>query len=213
MLLVASHLGCFIKIYEDVKHCDPYVLIHGKTWGNVDKAVEKVKGIIERNKPQEIVCSSKHSRHVLLHVEGFTHTYLIGLFICHGGETLRDMQRRSGCQIDVRGYAINRGSVCDDEPAYAVVSGFDSLEISTAAKMIESVIDHRKLRRVPIPVESIFNIIGYIVGKQGRTLKDMENRSGCTIELRGKGTRFPYDNEPTNAFIDGDNAEQLMQRP
>jgi hypothetical protein len=37
----------------------------------------------------------------------------------------------------------------------------------------------------------------------------MENRSGCTIELRGKGTRFPYDNEPTNAFIDGDNAEAV----
>jgi hypothetical protein len=37
----------------------------------------------------------------------------------------------------------------------------------------------------------------------------MENRSGCTIELRGKGTRFPYDNEPANAFINGDNAEAV----
>ena len=214
LLSVASHLGCFVKIYGDVKHCNPYVLVNGKTWGNVpDEAVEKVRGIIEShrnsNEPQEIVCSSKHSRRVLLHVEGFPHTYLIGLFIRHGGETLRDLQRRSGCQIDIRGHATQRGLACDEEPAYAVVSGFDLLAINAAAKMIESVIDHRKLRCVPIPVERFLNIIGYIVGKQGKTLKDMENRSGCTIELRGKGTRFPYDNEPANAFIDGDNAETV----
>jgi predicted adenine nucleotide alpha hydrolase (AANH) superfamily ATPase len=38
-----------------VKHCNPYVLVNGKTWENVDEAVEKVRGIIERNEPQEIV--------------------------------------------------------------------------------------------------------------------------------------------------------------
>jgi hypothetical protein len=209
LLSVASHLGCFVKIYGDVKHCDPYVLVHGKTWGNVDEAVKIVRGIIERNEPQEIVCSSQHSRRVLLHVEGFPPSYLIGLFIRHGEETLTDMQRRSGCQIDIRGHATQRGLACDDEPTYAVVSGFDPLAIDAAAKMIQSVIDHRKLRRVAIPVERFPKIAGYIIGKQGMTLKDIENRSGCTIQLRGKGTRFPYDNEPANAFIDGDNAEAV----
>jgi hypothetical protein len=80
LLSVASHLGCFVKIYGDVKHCNPYVLVNGKTWGNVDEAVEKVRGIIEShrnsNEPQEIVCSSKHSRRVLLHIEGLPPSYL-----------------------------------------------------------------------------------------------------------------------------------------
>ena len=208
LLSVASHLGCFVKIYGDVKHCDPYVLVHGKTWGNVDEAVKIVRGIIERNEPQEIVCSSQHSRRVLLHVEGFPPSYLIGLFIRHGEETLTDMQRRSGCQIDIRGHATQRGLACDDEPTYAVVSGFDPLAIDAAAKMIESFIEHRKFRCVPIPVEVFPNIIGYIVGKQGRTLKDMENRSGCTIQLRGKGTRF-FDNNPATVFISGDSSEAV----
>ena len=208
LLSVASHLGCFVKIYGDVKHCDPYVLVNGKTWGNVDEAVKIIRGIIERNEPQEIVCSSQHSRRVRLHVEGFPPSYLIGLFIRHGEETLTDMQRRYGCQIDIRGHATQRGLACDEEPAYAVVSGFDPLAIDAAAKMIESVIDHRKLRCVPIPVERFPKIAGYIVGKLGRTLKDMENKTGCTIQLRGKGTRF-FDNEPANAFIDGDNDEAV----
>jgi hypothetical protein len=80
--------------------------------------------------------------------------------------------------------------------------------------MIESFIDHRKYRCVPIPIDMFPNLAGHIVGKQGRTLKDMENKTGCTIHLRGKGTRgkgtlFPYDNEPANVFIIGENSEAV----
>jgi hypothetical protein len=80
--------------------------------------------------------------------------------------------------------------------------------------MIESFIDHRKYRCVPIPIDVFPNLAGHIVGKQGRTLKDMEKKTGCMIHLRGKGTRgkgtlFPYDNEPANVFIIGDNAEAV----
>ena len=212
LLSVASHLGCFVKIYGDVKHCDPYVLVNGKTWENVDEAVEIVRDSIEShsisNESPEIVCSSKYSRHVPLHVEGFPPSYLIGLLLGHQGANLRSIESRFGCQIEIRGTGSPRGLSCDDEPTYVFISGFDPSAIDAAAKMIESFIEHRKFRCVPIPVEEFPNIIGYIVGKQGRTLKDMENRSGCTIQLRGKGTRF-FDDNPATVFISGDSSEAV----
>ena len=65
-------------------------------------------------------------------------------------------------------------------------------------------------RRITIPVEEYptKRLIGLIVGKQGCTRKDLENRFGCRIEIRGKDTRGQEvhgDVDPPHAFITGDN--------
>ena len=44
--------------------------------------------------------------------------------------------------------------------------------------------------KVPIPVDEKpdFNWVGRIIGPGGVTLKSLENKSGCKVSLRGKGS-------------------------
>jgi splicing factor 1 len=44
--------------------------------------------------------------------------------------------------------------------------------------------------KIPIPVEEhpTYNFIGLIIGPRGKTQKDMENKTGCKIAIRGKGS-------------------------
>ena len=44
--------------------------------------------------------------------------------------------------------------------------------------------------KVPIPVDDKpdFNWVGRIIGPGGVTLKSLENKSGCKVSLRGKGS-------------------------
>ena len=44
--------------------------------------------------------------------------------------------------------------------------------------------------KVPIPVDEKpdFNWVGRIIGPGGVTLKNLENKSGCKVSLRGKGS-------------------------
>ena len=49
-----QRLGCSIKMYGDafgvpLKYCDPYLLVSGGTWQNVDKAVEIVRNAISNH--------------------------------------------------------------------------------------------------------------------------------------------------------------------
>ena len=48
-----NHLSCQIKLYGDVfgfklKYCNPYVLVSGHSWTNVDKAVEMVRNVVKK---------------------------------------------------------------------------------------------------------------------------------------------------------------------
>jgi splicing factor 1 len=44
--------------------------------------------------------------------------------------------------------------------------------------------------KIPIPVEEhpTYNFIGLIIGPRGKTQKEMENKTGCKIAIRGKGS-------------------------
>ena len=49
-----KRLGCLIKIYGDdfgapLKYCDPYALLSGGSWQNVDEAVEIVRDALKRH--------------------------------------------------------------------------------------------------------------------------------------------------------------------
>lgn len=56
-----NHLSCRIKLHGDVfgvtlKYCNPYVLVSGHSWTNVDKTVEMVRNVIKtyNNRPCRI---------------------------------------------------------------------------------------------------------------------------------------------------------------
>ena len=49
-----QHLGCSIKVYGDafgvpLKYCEPYLLVSGGTWQNVDEAIEIVRNAISNH--------------------------------------------------------------------------------------------------------------------------------------------------------------------
>ena len=67
-------------------------------------------------------------------------------------------------------------------------------------------------RQISIPVEEYptKQLMGLLIGKQGCTRRDLENRFGCRIEILGKGTTgrngYPYDKDkPPHALVTGDN--------
>ncbi|KAL3812002.1 hypothetical protein ACHAXA_009620 [Cyclostephanos tholiformis] len=76
----------------------------------------------------------------------------------------------------------------------------------------------KRSRRIHIPVEEFptYNFIGLIIGPRGKTQKDMENKTGCKIAIRGKGSikegakgrrngvAMEGDDEPLHVLITGD---------
>jgi far upstream element-binding protein len=126
----------------------------------------------------------------------------VGLIIGRGGETIRDLQERSGCHVNIVG---EQKSVNGLRP----VNLIGSREAAAKAKdlimeIVES--DSKSLAnkdRAPTQREpgrdagygggggdkvndSIFvpsEAVGMIIGKGGETIKDMQNTTGCKINV------------------------------
>lgn len=76
----------------------------------------------------------------------------------------------------------------------------------------------KRSRRIDIPIAEFptYNFIGLIIGPRGKTQKDMENKTGCKIAIRGKGSikegakgrrngvPMDGDDEPLHVLITGD---------
>lgn len=76
----------------------------------------------------------------------------------------------------------------------------------------------KRSRKIHIPVEDhpTYNFIGLIIGPRGKTQKEMENKTGCKIAIRGKGSvkegakgrrngqPMEGDDEPLHVVITGD---------
>ena len=74
---------------------------------------------------------------------------------------------------------------------------------------------HRKIS-IPIAEYPTYNFIGLIIGPRGKTQKEMENKTGCKIAIRGKGSvkegakgrrngqTLDGDDEPLHVLITGD---------
>ena len=76
----------------------------------------------------------------------------------------------------------------------------------------------KRSRRIDIPIAEYptYNFIGLIIGPRGKTQKDMENKTGCKIAIRGKGSikegakgrrngvPMDGDDEPLHVLITGD---------
>jgi len=82
-----------------------------------------------------------------------------------------------------------------------------------------SLFRRKRTRKIPIPIEEhpTYNFIGLIIGPRGKTQKEMENKTGCKIAIRGKGSvkegargrrdgkMMDGDDEPLHVVVTGDN--------
>jgi far upstream element-binding protein len=128
----------------------------------------------------------------------------VGLIIGRGGETIRDLQERSGCHVNIVGESK---SVNGLRP----VNLIGTREASAKAKdLIMEIVESdskstaEKARGGPVPRDnnrdqgfgqapqgdkindSIFvpsEAVGMIIGKGGETIKDMQNTTGCKINV------------------------------
>jgi len=46
-------------------------------------------------------------------------------------------------------------------------------------------------RRMPLPKDSNFNYTGILIGQKANNQKQLEEKTGCKIMLRGKGSQNP----------------------
>mmetsp|Transcript_3113 Transcript_3113/g.4530 ORF Transcript_3113/g.4530 Transcript_3113/m.4530 type:complete len:713 (-) Transcript_3113:2635-4773(-) len=90
---------------------------------------------------------------------------------------------------------------------------------SATSSIAPSLFKRKRTRKIHIPVEDhpTYNFIGLIIGPRGKTQKEMENKTGCKIAIRGKGSvkegargrrdgkMMEGDDEPLHVVITGDN--------
>jgi hypothetical protein len=75
----------------------------------------------------------------------------------------------------------------------------------------------KRTKKIPIPIEKHpnYNFIGLIIGPRGKTQKELENKTGCKIAIRGRGSVkegargrrdgkvMDGDNEPLHVIVTG----------
>ncbi|RMD40684.1 hypothetical protein DV735_g4421, partial [Chaetothyriales sp. CBS 134920] len=117
----------------------------------------------------------------------------VGLIIGRGGETIRDLQDRSGCHVNIVGEnksidgmrPVNLiGSLSAQRHAQDLINEIvesDQKGISIKELRNRSREDpHEKINdRIMVPGDAV----GMIIGKGGETIKDMQNHTGCKINV------------------------------
>ncbi|KAJ8598666.1 hypothetical protein CTAYLR_003077 [Chrysophaeum taylorii] len=113
------------------------------------------------------------------------------------------LQQHLGGGGAVANGAIQAPSRFSDDPAYEPMS----LALRIAFSLRQT---PRATRKIFVPVEPGTNFMGLLLGPRGATLKDMTDRTGARIIIRGKGShregdKISYDdeNEPLHVLIDG----------
>jgi far upstream element-binding protein len=105
-------------------------------------------------------------------------TSLIGKVIGKGGDTIRNLQARTGCKID-----INQNIV----PACITVVG-SSLAVPVAVKLLHQVMETNAeggevvYDRTEV-VECDPTAVGRVIGRKGETIRAMQARSGARIQI------------------------------
>lgn len=116
----------------------------------------------------------------------------VGLIIGRGGETIRDLQERSGCHVNivgenksVNGYRpVNLiGSASSQRHAkdliFEIVES-DQKGISIKELRARQSDPHSKVNdSITVPGEAV----GMIIGKGGETIREMQDRTGCKINV------------------------------
>ncbi|KAL7534415.1 hypothetical protein ACHAXR_005860 [Thalassiosira sp. AJA248-18] len=98
------------------------------------------------------------------------------------------------------------------------------MELVPSMHVPGSISRRKRHRKISIPVEEYptYNFIGLIIGPRGKTQKDMENKTGCKIAIRGKGSvkegakgrrnggqPMDGDDDPLHVLITGDDPSAI----
>ncbi|KAK5073207.1 hypothetical protein LTS08_004291 [Lithohypha guttulata] len=116
----------------------------------------------------------------------------VGLIIGRGGETIRDLQERSGCHVNIVGEnkSVNGhrpvnliGSAASQRHAkdliFEIVES-DQKGISIKELRARQSDPHSKVNdTITVPGEAV----GMIIGKGGETIREMQDRTGCKINV------------------------------
>ncbi|KAF0731732.1 hypothetical protein Ae201684P_005879 [Aphanomyces euteiches] len=110
---------------------------------------------------------------------------LVGLIIGKGGETIRELQGKSGCHIQVaretemNSEATERTVMCSGSPA----------QLEMAKQLINDLLSDRmhggqfigsgESMKMPVPNDKV----GLIIGRQGATVKGVQQRTGASIVI------------------------------
>ena len=116
----------------------------------------------------------------------------VGLIIGRGGETIRDLQERSGCHVNIVG---ENKSVDGHRPVNLIGSAasqriakdliFEIVESDAKGISIKELRarnddPHSKVNdSIQVPGEAV----GMIIGKGGETIREMQDRTGCKINV------------------------------
>lgn len=94
---------------------------------------------------------------------------------------------------------------------------------NAVATVAPSLFNRKRTKKIYIPVDEhpTYNFIGLIIGPRGKTQKEMEEKTGCKIAIRGKGSVkegargrrdgkiMEGDDEPLHVVVSGDNQESV----
>ncbi|KAG0125196.1 hypothetical protein HOY82DRAFT_581519 [Tuber indicum] len=107
----------------------------------------------------------------------------VGLIIGRGGETIRDIQDKSGCHVNIVGEAKSQNG---QRPVNLIGS---PQAAEDAKRLIMEIVESDNAGTGPPPgilTETIrvpIDAVGMIIGKGGETIKDMQSSTGCRINV------------------------------
>lgn len=73
-----------------------------------------------------------------------------------------------------------------------LVEGSSNFPLGLNTSVFSMMADTSKIKRkIPLPKDSNFNYSGLLIGPKGNSQKQLEERTGCKILVRGKGSQAP----------------------
>jgi hypothetical protein len=97
-----------------------------------------------------------------------------------------------------------------------LVEGNSSFPMGLNTGVFSMMNDASKIKRkIPLPKDSNFNYTGILIGPKANNQKQLEERTGCRIMIRGKGAQNQTgdyeDEEDLHVLVLGDNEAQVAK--
>ena len=138
--------------------------------GDRGSGIVKLRGEEEKLQAVKKAIEDANVLYLATHVEISIMQKQVNLLIGHRGETIKKLQKETGCFIDIR-----KG---DNK---ARVRGETAEAVQTALAMIVDIIGTEwESRKIKLPVASA---AAYVVGKKGETIQKLQKTHGVVIEI------------------------------
>jgi hypothetical protein len=97
-----------------------------------------------------------------------------------------------------------------------MVEGNSNFPMGLNTGVFSMMADASKIKRkIKLPKDSNFNYSGLLIGPKGNSQKQLEERTGCKILVRGKGSQCQptdyEDDEELHVLVLGDNEGQVAK--